>query len=218
MIDAETRERLVEQFRACLDGEADDSDDSTEAIDLRTLLAELAALKNEVRLQARQFKTALEQLQASGVALREHNDRLQHDLERSRSQAADAKAEAERGLLLGLLDLRDRLQAGLDAQLAWRAPPLARLLGSVRRHAESQRAGAALTLQRIDEMLAAYRVRPIAALGRALDPHCMRAVAVESTPRAEEGVVVRELRRGFYRGNELLRAAEVIVNRKGPAE
>jgi molecular chaperone GrpE len=214
MMDAETKERLIEQFRACLDSGEDDLAGEDEALDLRSLLAEMAVLKNEVRLQARQFKSALEQMQALGEALREHNERLLRDLERSRSQAADAKAQAERGLLLGLLELRDRLQAGLDAQAAWRASPLQRLLGS-ERFVRSLREGSALTLQRLDELLASHRVRSIAAAGQALDPQCMHAVAVEWQPQAAEGVVLRELRRGFYQGAELLRAAEVIVNKKG---
>src|SRR5204863_2131459 len=124
MIDAETKERLIEQFRACLDSSEDELADEAETPDLRSLLTEMAVLKNEVRLQARQFKNALEQMQALSEALREHNERLVRDLERSRAQAADAKAQAERGLLLGLLELRDRLQAGLDAQAAWRPSPV----------------------------------------------------------------------------------------------
>src|SRR5262245_43644559 len=112
MIDAETKDRLVEQFRASLDTDQDALADVGETLDLHTLLGEMAALKNEVRLQARQFKTALEQMQTLSEALREHNERLSRDLERARSQTADAKAQAERGLLLGLLELRDRLQSG----------------------------------------------------------------------------------------------------------
>lgn len=217
MIDPDTKDRLVEQFRACLDSGEDVEADDGEPIDLLTLLAEMAALKNEVRLQARQFKSALEQMQALSDVLREHNQTLTRDLERSRSLAADSKSQAERGLLLGLLELRDRLQAGLDAQAAWRPTPLARLLGGVQRYVRSLREGSALTLQRLDELLASHRVRPVAALGQALDPQCMHAVAIEWTPEAAEGVVLRELRRGFRQGTELLRAAEVIVNKKGHA-
>jgi molecular chaperone GrpE len=213
MIDAETKERLIEQFRASLDTGEDEMADAGETLDLHALLAEMAALKNEVRLQARQFKTALEQMQALSEALREHNERLLRDLERVRSQAADAKAQAERGLLLGLLEVRDRLQLGLDAQVGWRPSPLHRLLGGERRFVQSLREGSTLTLQRLDELLARYRVRAIAAVGQALDPQCMHAVAVEWAPQAGEGVVLRELRRGFYQGTELLRAAEVIVNK-----
>ena len=214
MIDTETKERLIEQFRACLDSGEDEDADEGGTIDLRTLLAEMAALKNDVRLQARQFKTALEQMQALSDALREHNDRLLRDLERSRSQAADAKTQAEHGLLLGLLELRDRMQAGLDAQAAWHPAPIERLLGAQRRFAKSLREGSALTLQRLDELLASYHVRPIAAVDRALDPQCMHAVAVEWEPLAAEGVVLRELRRGVRQGAALLRVADVIVNKK----
>ncbi len=221
MLDPEAKERLVEQFRACLDSDADDAADEDEPIDLRTLLAEMAALKNEVRLQARQFKSALEQTQALSDALAAHNQALARDLERARAQAAEAKAQAERGLLLGLLELRDRLQAGLDAQTAWRPVLLLRLLGKLlgdpQRHSRSLREGSALTLQRLDELLAGHRVRPIAALGQALDPQCMQAVGIEWAPEAAEGVVLRELRRGFQQGTLLLRSAEVIVNKKGPA-
>lgn len=216
-MEPEIKERLLEQFRACLDSDDDEAGDEDEAIDLRTVLAEMAALKNEVRLQARQFKTALEQMQALSELLREQYQAQARDLDHARSQAADAKTQAERALLLGLLELRDRLQAGMDAHLAWRPSPLLRVFGGAARHARSLREGSALTLRRMDELLSSHRVRPITAVGRALDPHCMLAAGVESTPEAADGVVLRELRRGFYQGTELLRAAEVIVNRKNIA-
>ena len=215
MIDAETRDHLVEQFRACLDAADDDSDAQGDTLDLHSLLAEMAALKNEVRLQARQFKTALEQMQAFGDALREQTERLQRDLDRSRLQLAETRTQAERGLLLGLLDLRDRLQAGLDAQQAWRPTSIQRLLGAEPRLAQSMREGSVLVLQRLDALLESYRVQPIAAVGQPLDPHAMRAAGVEWSPQVGEGLVLRELRRGFRQGGELLRLAEVIVNKKG---
>ena len=215
MIDAEAKERLVEQVRACLDADDSNPDDSDPPLDLHTLLAEMAALKNEVRLQARQFKTALEQMQSLGDALGAHSDRLQQDLDRARAQATQAKSQAERGLLLGLLELRDRLQAGQDAQAAWRPTTLQRWLGSDQRFNQSLREGSALTLQRLDELLDSHRVRPIATIDQPLDPQCMQAVAVEWAPLVAEGRVLRELRRGYMQGTELLRAAEVIVNKKG---
>lgn len=215
MIDAETKQRLIDQVRACLDGDDSGPDDTDQPLDLHTLLAEMAALKNEVRLQARQFKTALEQTQALGDALRAQSERLQQDLDRARAQAMQAKTQAERGLLLGLLELRDRLQAGLDMQAAWRPTTLQRLLGSDQRFNQSLRQGSTLTLQRLDELLHSHRVRPIAAIDQPLDPQCMHAVAVEWAPQIAEGRVLRELRRGYMQGTELLRAAEVIVNKRG---
>ena len=80
--------------------------------------------------------------------------------------------------------------------------------------AHSLIAGTQLTLRRLDELLATHRVRPIETLGHALDPQTMCAVATESARDAPEGSVLREARRGFTHGGELLRAAEVIVNKK----
>lgn len=213
MLDVQTKQRLIELFSTSLDTFDDALTDDAQILDLHTLLAEMAALKNEVRLQARQFKIALEQTQVLSEALREQNARLSADIERTRSQASEAKAQAERGLLLGLLELRDSLQSGLDAQAQWRPSPIQRWLGGEQRLVQSLREGSALTLQRLDELLGRYRVRAIAAVGQPLDPHSMNAVATEWVPQTAEGVVVRELRRGYVQGTELLRTAEVIVNK-----
>ena len=200
MLDADAKQALVEQFRACLDSDPDEAGSDVEPVDLSTLLAEMAALKNEVRLQARQFKSALEQTQALSDALGEHNQALARELERARAQAAEAKARAERGLLLGLLELRDRLQAGLDAQSAWRPSPLLRLLGKLQgldvlRHSRSLREGSALTLQRLDELLKIFqetgaddRWKPLYAALQAVAAGSMdylRRIAPEARPAAE---------------------------------
>ncbi len=214
MLDEQSKQTLIEQFSASLDRVEDEEADAGEPVDLCTLLAETAALKNEVRLQARQFKSALEQMQALSDVLREQNQVLLRDLERSRAQAADSKAQAERSLLLGLLEMRDRLQAALEAQTAWKPSPVMGWLAGTQRYARSLREGSALTLQRLDELLAGHRVRPIVAAGQALDPQCMHAVATEWTPHVAEGLVLREVRRGFYQGTALLRTADVIVNKK----
>jgi len=215
MLDEDARQRLLQQFAHSLEqaadapGEADPGPGAPP--DLHTLLAEMAALRNEARLQARQARGAVEELHAFGEALREHNERLQRDLEQARAAAAAARAEAERGLLLGLIDLRDSLQAALAAAQpprGWRA-----WFGGAARLAASLREGSALTLQRVDALLADHRVRPIAAVGQPLDPHCMRAVAVEAAAGQPPGVVLRELRPGYRQGSELLREAEVIVNK-----
>jgi molecular chaperone GrpE len=229
-LDDAAKERLVEQFRASLDrfdegsgnGSEDGSGDGSVAgsgaagtVDLRTLLTEMAVLKNEVRLQARQFRTALDELLRAGQALREQQQLAQREVERARAQTAEAKARAERELLFEVLGLRDRLQAALGAADAWRPSLVQRLSGADRRFVLSLREGTALTLERVDELLSTRRVRPIVAVGQQLDPHRMHAVAVERAPAAAPGVVLRELRRGFLQGGELLRAAEVIVNGKG---
>ncbi len=147
------KQRLVEEFRACLEQWEDDAEQG-EPVDLRTLLGEMAALKNEVRLESRQFKNALDELKSFGEALRAHNERLARDLDRARSEAAEGQRQAERRLLLGMLDLRDRLQAGTDAAAARRPSALARLVPGETRFAQALSEGLTLTLQRLDELLA----------------------------------------------------------------
>lgn len=235
---------LVEQFRASLDllGEDADgdnadganADDLASPVDLHSLLTELAVLRSELRIQSRQFKAALDELQSQGQTLREHHQSLQAELQRSREQTAQAKAQAERGLLLGLLELRDRLHAGLDAAAqalpALTAPPslLMRWLGQARARsqmtqlAQSLHQGSSLSLARLDELLLAHKVRPLPALGQAFDPELMRAHGALDDPAQPNGVVLRELRGGYLHahtpgqtpGQMLLRAAEVIVNKK----
>lgn len=224
-LDAQEKDGLLEEFRIYLeqlDAEVEENETGElarvvpePALDLRTLLGEIAALKNEIRLESRQFKSALDELRGFGEALREHNERLVRDLDRQRQQTAETRRQTERGLLLGLLDVHDRLQAGVDAAAATRTFAFARFLAPGQtRLVRSLIAGTQLTLQRLDELLATHRVRPIQTLGQALDPQTMCAVATESARDAPEGSITREARRGFTHEGELLRAAEVIVNKR----
>ena len=88
-------ERLVEEFRAYLEdaaqlsepGDAWDGEpleSPLPAVDLSTLLAEMAVLKSELRLQSRQFKNTLDELRCFGNDLRAHSERLQEELERKK--------------------------------------------------------------------------------------------------------------------------------------
>ena len=227
-LNPEERARLVDDFRIALEraasqcepaGEPDDkaAGDAETSVDLATLLSEMAVLKSELRLQSRQFKNTLDELRSFGNDLRQHGERLQRDLERAREQAASIQGQTERQFLLALLDLRDRLQNGVDA--AGRPPSsfLTRLIPGPARFAASLAEGQRLTLQRLDDLLASHQVRPLAVLGEILDPQRMRVVGVEdagSSSSVPDGTILREVRRGFLHHGELLRVAEVIVSKK----
>ena len=76
--------------------------------------------------------------------------------------------------------------------------------------AEGQR----LTLQRLDDLLDAYGVRPMSVGASPFDPVSMRVVGVESGGNAAQGTVLRESRSGYFHRGEILRIAEVIVSKK----
>lgn len=224
--DEATRERLVDEFRACLErsgsqasaGEASASESLQAArapVDLATLLGEMAVLKSELRLQSRQFKNTLEELRLFGNDLRAHSERLQNDVERARAAATAIQRRTERQFLLALLDLRDRLQNGVDAAQRPPASFFTRLLPGPTRFAASLAEGQRLTLQRLDERLSGDGVRPFPVLGERFDPERMRAVGVESAAEnPPDGTVLREVQRGFFHNGEILRIAQVIVSKK----
>lgn len=73
--------------------------------------------------------------------------------------------------------------------------------------------GQAITLRRLDQTLNRYRVQPLEVLNKTLDPHTMRVVEVDQQPNLAEGIVTEEIRKGFLWEDEVLRLAEVKVNK-----
>jgi len=127
----------------------------------------------------------------------------------SRRRTTDNQAQKE--LLLDLLDLRDRLQAGHDQAVRFRP---GRLGGhSAVRFVASMAEGMAMNLRWLDETLARRGVRPLAVLGQPFDPHTMHVAELSDDPTQARGLVVGELRKGFHYQDQLLRSAEVVVNR-----
>jgi molecular chaperone GrpE len=83
---------------------------------------------------------------------------------------------------------------------------------------ESLHEGQKMTLRRLDELLSRYQVLPIETFGVSVDPYTMRVHSVTKNPEYEDGQVTEEITKGFRRGEDILRTAEVIVNKvKEPA-
>ena len=207
------KERLLKRFQAYLE-EADvpPVETDSEAPDLFTLLTELMALKNEVKLESRQVKGALEQFREVFDALRQANERLSAELSRHQQEQRGETAVAERGLLIELIELRDRLQSGLSHAVGYQPGWFARR-GRADSFVAGMAEGLAMNLRRLDETLARWDVRPITAVGRPFDPRIMSTVEVTRDPTRPAGEVTAEARTGFQRNGELLRTAEVIVNK-----
>ena len=208
------REQMVARFRDYLDGigEIPPALDA-EAPDLFSLLAELAALKNEVKIESRQVKKALDEFRGLFDTLRQANQRLDAELGRQRVEETQERKDAERGLLLELVDLRDRMQAGRDQAQRFRPGWLARH-GGAREFVGAIAKGQAMSLRRLDEILTRRGVQPLQALDRRFDPRTMHAAETASDLQLDDGLVVGEIRTGFLHHGQLLRPAEVIVNKK----
>ncbi|MBF0310886.1 MAG: nucleotide exchange factor GrpE [Magnetococcales bacterium] len=207
------QEALIARFRDFL--QETPVADNPERVDLYTLFVELSALKNEVRLESRQVKTALEGFRALTEPLRSGYAALEEENTRLRTDCAEAGGKRLRPLLLELLELRDRMAAGLEATSGRK---LSKLFRRFCRKEEERlavwREGQEMTLRRLDQILAGLGVEPVAVLHRPLDPRMARAVRAECHKGVAHGLVVSELRRGFLWQGELLRPAEVVVNRE----
>ena len=78
--------------------------------------------------------------------------------------------------------------------------------------------GYELALRRFDRMLARFGVRRLQATGHPFDSRTMHAMEVRRIEQAGDGEVVEELLGGFTRDGDVLRLAEVAVNRLHPQE
>lgn len=222
------KERALEDFRAWLDdlpGAADDADEGEDAeggagepreVDLRDLFAEFAALRQEVRLQnreqsraSRELAKAAESCDTASRLVRRREDDL----------AAFEKrvvAEAENRCLRSVLEVHDALVRGRDAAMALRERR--GLFGRPVRGVGGVVEGYELALRRFERMLARFGVRRTQSTGRPFDSRIMHAMEVRRVEQAEDGVVVEELLGGFTRDGDVLRLADVAVNRLHPQE
>ena len=210
-MDESTKERITAQFRAYLD--TYQVDEETQQTDLFSLFTELAALRNEVKLESRQVKNALDLFKGTFDTLQSSHDQLTHELEHCRNEQSRQIRENTRTLLLAFLDVYDRLEAGMTTLNSYTSSWI-HLCKRENRLIRGLQEGQAMTLRRLDKLLASYGVRPLEVLNKPLDPHCMRAVEVDSQPKVKNGIVTGELRKGFMWEEEVLRPAEVKVNKR----
>jgi molecular chaperone GrpE len=221
-MDDALKETLIEQFRAYLDDPSQGGEPAPtfQESDEFSLLAELAGLKSEVKRESRQMKEARDQFSSALGTLQSGYEVLSREFEQRQQAEKDAeqqrRREVLRPLLLQLLELHDRLEAGVKFELTPRRSFLARWRRNeeLMQLIESLRTGQHITLRRLNQILSEYHLRPLEVLDKPLDPHTMKVVEVESRADVAQGIVLDELRKGFFWGEELLRPAEVKVAKR----
>jgi molecular chaperone GrpE len=103
----------------------------------------------------------------------------------------------------GLLPIADGLDAGIKAGSAMPGSEM-----------DSWLNGLKIVHQRVMELLEKLDVHPIYSTGESFNPARHKAVAVEHTQEVNDNVVLEEQRRGYIRGDKVIRYAEVIVNKR----
>jgi molecular chaperone GrpE len=150
----------------------------------------------------------LSQLQSDLERFRDLALRSQADFENFRKRAArekdDAIKYANASFLERLIPILDNFELGLNAARtgAGQSPILA---------------GMDMVAKQLTDFLTSSGVEPVNGEGQPFDPNLHEAVAQEESAMVKEGVVIRQLRRGYKLRDRLLRPATVVVS-KGPAK
>ena len=148
------------------------------------------------------------QMQSDMARFKDLALRTQADFENFRKRAArekeDAAKYANAGFLEKLLPILDNFELGLNAARsdAKDSPIIA---------------GMDMVAKQLQDFLTAVGVETVKAEGEKFDPNLHEAVAQEESADVAEGVIVRQLRKGYRLRDRLLRPATVTVS-KGKAE
>ena len=159
---------------------------------------------DEIKPEAAAEDTLVAQLQADAQRFRDLALRNQADLENFRKRAArekdDAVKFANASFLDRLIPILDNFELGLNAARvgAENSPILM---------------GMDMVAKQLADFLTSSGVEPVNGEGQAFDPHFHEAVAQEESATVPEGVIVRQLRRGYKLRERLLRPATVVVSK-----
>jgi molecular chaperone GrpE len=152
----------------------------------------------DVADEATRLREALEEEKQRNLRLRADFDNLR---KRAAREGLAAEAEGRRRALRVILPVVDVFERALEAGSTDTA------------FYEGVQSTHRLLLGALTEAGA----EPIEALGRPFDPHVHDAIGYEPSPAHDAGTVMRELRRGWRLGGELIRPAEVVVAAPSPA-
>ncbi len=209
------RESLLAEFEAWLSEVPEPpaaAGSVAESPDLYSLYAELVALKQEVRMQARAAHGAARAAESSATALNEalatRGSELAGVADNLKGMIPAARRAARAEVLTELVRLRESLQHACEAA-GDSVLPNRPWLGAARKQIEKSARAVRLVLAEADDALRRLSVVPVAAVGEAFDARTMRAAG-----RSDQGVpgtVTTVLRQGYRAGDGLLQLAEVIV-------
>jgi len=212
---SDTKKRLLEEFQSYLEQTDLEQAHGEAPPDLATLLGEMAGLKAEVKVESRHFKTTLDTLGEALSAIQSDNKALSDVLAGHQVQLQQQRDEILRAVLLELVDIYDRLSVGFGVLQSYH--PVSSLFNHSKKQdvdfIDAFKQGQSMTLRRFEQLLQRHRVVPIDCAGKMLDPHTMTAVEIAHDAKLDNGIVIEELRKGFLFGDQVLRLAEVKVNK-----
>jgi molecular chaperone GrpE len=146
-------------------------------------------------------------LKAEADRYRDQALRAAADLENFRKRMIREKEEAIRfansGILEKLLPILDNFELGLDAARGDTATPGTKGIVD----------GFSMVHRQLGDFLVSSGLQPIDAVGQPFDPKLHEALGHETDASQEDGIVLRQMRRGYRLADRLIRPSSVIVNK-----
>jgi molecular chaperone GrpE len=217
----EWKQRTLAQFSEWLESLPDDVPQdvaSDDPVDLYTLAAELTALKQEMRTLGRTTAQLSDSSREIAQTLKEELPSLLEGQMAAPAVAPDrnalmqARRAAERPFLIELGDLSMALNELRDriVEPAW---PFY-VPGAVReRWAKVQAKPLEVLAARVSALLRRHALVPQAGVGEPFKAAQMNAAGVSSEGAVAPGCISAVVRQGFVSGEEVLRMAEVVVEK-----
>lgn len=209
------KSELLEQFQNYLEQNKLDSFTPDTQPDLNTLLSEITSLKTEVKAESRQYKNTLDTLSSALSTVQEDNTALSSELNSYAKRLEQQQEKITRTMLLDIIDIYDRTITGVNVLQNYR--PLTSFFKKSRdkdvQFIKRFRQGQEMTIKRFEQLFQRYQVRVIDCVGKQLDPMTMSAVETGHDVGLKDGIVMEELRKGFLFQDQILRLAEVKVNK-----
>jgi len=146
-------------------------------------------------------------LKAEADRYRDQALRAAADLENFRKRMIREKEEAIRfanaGILEKLLPILDNFELGLDAARGDTAAPGTKGIVD----------GFSMVHRQLGDFLVSSGLQPIDAVGQPFDPKLHEALGHETDASQADGIVLRQMRRGYRLADRLIRPSSVIVNK-----
>jgi molecular chaperone GrpE len=160
-----------------------------------------AEVEGEAEAERARLQKLVEDLRTELDKYKDMALRAVADLDNYRKRVAREKEDAIRyanaGFLERLIPVLDNFELGLQAAKAGGGSAVLE--------------GMSMVHKQLQDFLAGCGVEIIDAKGQKFDPNLHEAIAQEETPDAEEGTVLRQVRKGFRLRDRLLRPANVVV-------
>lgn len=124
---------------------------------------------------------------------------------RTAREFGDLISRANMELLKSLVEIADNFDRAIAAQ-------------SDGNNFDAYRKGVELTYEQLTNLLKRENVTPIEAIGELFDPNCHEALMQEDSDDFEEGLICKEIQKGYRINDRILRHSRVVVSRGSKAD